>query len=168
MITQTDYDFMNEAIEIAKNNFDNVTNKGVGCIIVNNNRIVGSGCRHTFINFCGKTHKCVHAEHMALLEAGKNAYDATVYVTMEPCLKRWHNSISWHFPTCCSLLIQANVKRVVIGSLDDGFGWGGVTFLQNAGIIVENLNLDLKHLTEHAKIDDKVINEFKNNPNFVR
>jgi diaminohydroxyphosphoribosylaminopyrimidine deaminase/5-amino-6-(5-phosphoribosylamino)uracil reductase len=79
-------------------------NPWVGCVIVNQNKIVGKG----FTQTPGKS----HAEIIALQQAKELAKGATVYVTLEPCA---------HFgrtPPCVNALIEAGISRVVIGVQD--------------------------------------------------
>jgi len=159
MTTLTDKLYMDYAIEMARSNPDVVTNKGVGALIVKDNHIVGMGVRHIWINFCGKEHRCVHAEAMALQEAGLNNVGSTLYVTTCPCSFRWHNSLSWPFPSCCDLIIKAGVNHVVIGDSDNDLGSEGMKILQNAGIAVKFLGLDLSFLTKNSTVDTRVLHE---------
>jgi diaminohydroxyphosphoribosylaminopyrimidine deaminase/5-amino-6-(5-phosphoribosylamino)uracil reductase len=79
-------------------------NPRVGCVIVNNNQIVGQGS-HV------KTGE-PHAEVFALQQAGAQAKDADIYVTLEPCS---------HFgktPPCVQAVIAAQPKRVIIAMQD--------------------------------------------------
>ena len=79
-------------------------NPHVGCVIVKNRQIIGSG----------STQKAgqAHAEIMALDEAGAAAGGADVYVTLEPCAHQGRT------PPCVDALIKARVKRVVIACED--------------------------------------------------
>jgi diaminohydroxyphosphoribosylaminopyrimidine deaminase/5-amino-6-(5-phosphoribosylamino)uracil reductase len=79
-------------------------NPRVGCLLVNNNRIVGRG-------FHLRT-GTAHAEANALLEAGAKARNSTAYVTLEPC------SFTGRTPSCADALIHAGVKRVVFAMAD--------------------------------------------------
>ena len=99
-------------------------NPSVGCVIVNDNIIVGRG-------ITGKGGR-PHAESVALEMAGKNAKGSTVYVTLEPCD---HYGLT---PPCSDALILAGVKKVVIATLDpDKRVLGkGISKLENAGIEV--------------------------------
>ena len=79
-------------------------NPAVGAVIVKNGRIVGKG----YHKRCGLP----HAEVNALNEARGRAKGATLYVTLEPCD---------HFgrtPPCTDAIINAKIKRVVIGMKD--------------------------------------------------
>ncbi len=73
-----------------------------------------------------------HAEVNALRMAGKAAEGATCYVTLEPC------SHYGRTPPCSIALMEAGVKRVVIGMLDPNprVAGRGVKMLQDAGVEV--------------------------------
>src|SRR3546814_14916869 len=76
-------------------------NPNVGCVIVNQDRVVGRGWTQPG----GRP----HAEAMALAQAGKKSRGATAYATLEPCAHE-----SPRGPACSSLLIEAGVARVAI------------------------------------------------------
>lgn len=100
-------------------------NPSVGCVLVRDGRVVGRGNTGPG----GRP----HAESTALSMAGSSARGSTAYVTLEPCC-HWG-----HTPPCTEALIQADVARVVIATLDpdkrmDGVG---VARLKEAGIEVE-------------------------------
>ena len=79
-------------------------NPAVGCILVNNNKVVGVGS--TSVN--GRP----HAEENAIKMAGKEAVGSTIYITLEPC-----NLTDNHF-SCTKIIINSGIKKVVIGALD--------------------------------------------------
>jgi tRNA(adenine34) deaminase len=85
----------------------------VGAVVVSNGEILGSG--HNLVE--SQKDPTGHAEIVALREATRNTGDwrllqATVYVTLEPCIM------------CASAFIHARVKRVVYGAKDNR--WGGL------------------------------------------
>lgn len=80
-------------------------NPGVGCVLVNDGRVVGRGWTQPG----GRP----HAEAMALMQAGAAAEGATAYVTLEPCAHA-----SPRGPACADLLAGAKVARVVAALRD--------------------------------------------------
>lgn len=121
----TDQEYMALALQLAKSVSSQTSpNPTVGAVVVNDGQIVGFGAHLK----CGTEHAEVHALRMA----GENTKGATVYVTLEPCS---------HFgqtPPCCNLLIEKEVKRVVIGAVDENplVSGNGVKKLKQAGIDV--------------------------------
>jgi diaminohydroxyphosphoribosylaminopyrimidine deaminase / 5-amino-6-(5-phosphoribosylamino)uracil reductase len=97
----------------------------VGCVIVGaNDDVVGQGYHPK----AGEP----HAEVFALRAAGELARGATAYVTLEPCN---------HFgrtPPCSRALVDAGVRRVVVGFVDPDprVSGGGIQTLLDAGIEV--------------------------------
>ena len=79
-------------------------NPPVGAVIVNADRVVGVG----FHPQAGQP----HAEIFALQQAGHNARDADIYVTLEPC------SHYGKTPPCADALIAAGIKTVYVGVVD--------------------------------------------------
>ena len=100
-------------------------NPRVGCVIVKNNQIIGHGAHLK----AGEP----HAEVFALRQAGVDARDADVYVTLEPC------SHHGRTPPCVDALIEAGVKRVVVAMQDPNplVAGNGLKRLQTHGIQVE-------------------------------
>lgn len=112
-------------------------NPMVGCVIVHDNQVIAEG----YHKQAGKP----HAEAEALAAAGPAADNATLYVNLEPC------STYGRTPPCVDQIIDAGIKRVVIGCLDPFPGHEGraVAKLREHGIQVtcgvlknraENLN----------------------------
>lgn len=79
-------------------------NPPVGCVLVRGRSQVGFGYHARFGG--------AHAEAEALKAAGKRSRGATVYVTLEPCC------IMAKTPPCTRALIEAGVRRVVVGCRD--------------------------------------------------
>lgn len=100
-------------------------NPVVGCVVVNQGRIVGMGAHLRR----GEGHAEVHALQMA----GEEARGATVYVTLEPCCHYGKT------PPCTERLIRENVARVVIATLDPNplVAGNGVRRLREAGVLVD-------------------------------
>ncbi len=92
---------MKKALKLARKGLFTVgENPKVGCLIVKGDEIVGQG----FHQYVGQ----LHAEVLALKEAGDQAKGATAYVTLEPCSHHGKN------PPCADALIKAGIKRVVV------------------------------------------------------
>ncbi|MEM6710852.1 MAG: bifunctional diaminohydroxyphosphoribosylaminopyrimidine deaminase/5-amino-6-(5-phosphoribosylamino)uracil reductase RibD [Pseudomonadota bacterium] len=100
-------------------------NPAVGCIIVRDGIVVGSG----ITGWGGRP----HGETEALKDAGDKARGATVYVSLEPC-----NHYGKTGP-CTVALIDAGVARVVIGlgDSDERVNGAGAQRLRDAGIAVD-------------------------------
>ena len=100
-------------------------NPMVGCIIVRDDKVVAE----SYHRRSGEA----HAEVLALAEANDNARDATVYVTLEPCVHQGRT------PPCVTPLIEAAIKRIVIAMPDPNplVSGQGITTLKAAGIQVE-------------------------------
>ncbi len=117
---------MGAALALARRGLGNTwPNPSVGCVIVNNGRVVGRAVTAPG----GRP----HAEPQALAMAASAARGATAYVTLEPCCHHGRT------PPCTDALIAAGIARVVIGARDpdprvDG---QGVARLRAAGIKVE-------------------------------
>lgn len=117
----------------------------IGALVVKNNVIVSTGyngasrgfphcldvgCRRDKLNIAsGERHEeCVgvHAEQNALLQAGRDAEGATLYVNAYPC------------KICAKLIINAGIIKVVItGDYSDK---EGLKYLKIAGIEIAFLN----------------------------
>ncbi|MBU4477712.1 MAG: bifunctional diaminohydroxyphosphoribosylaminopyrimidine deaminase/5-amino-6-(5-phosphoribosylamino)uracil reductase RibD [Candidatus Omnitrophica bacterium] len=96
----------------------------VGAVIVKNGKMIATGYHQR----CGGA----HAEVNALRKAGDAAKNAALYVNLEPCN---------HFgrtPPCTQAIINAGIKRVVIGIRDPNplTSGKGLAALKKAGISV--------------------------------
>jgi diaminohydroxyphosphoribosylaminopyrimidine deaminase / 5-amino-6-(5-phosphoribosylamino)uracil reductase len=125
-----DSGYMRRALELATLGRGSVSpNPMVGCVIVHNDRIIGEGWHQRY----GEGHAEVNAINDVLARNSAPLLpEATVYVTLEPCS---------HFgktPPCADLLIEKQVKRVVICNDDPNplVAGKGMQKLQEAGIEV--------------------------------
>ncbi|MEO0091676.1 MAG: tRNA adenosine(34) deaminase TadA [candidate division WOR-3 bacterium] len=102
--------WMREALIEAQKAFD-ANEVPIGSIIVKDNRIIGRGYNKTE----SLNDPTAHAEIIAISAASNylNSWrltNATVYVTLEPCLM------------CTGALILARIERLVFGAYDKKFG----------------------------------------------
>jgi diaminohydroxyphosphoribosylaminopyrimidine deaminase/5-amino-6-(5-phosphoribosylamino)uracil reductase len=117
--------FMSIALKLAEKNLGNVApNPAVGCVIVKDSVVVGTG--HTGIG--GRP----HAEIVALENAKGSTHGAIMYVTLEPCC---HHGVTG---PCVSEIIKAGIKRVVIATTDpdERVSGNGIKILKETGIEV--------------------------------
>jgi diaminohydroxyphosphoribosylaminopyrimidine deaminase / 5-amino-6-(5-phosphoribosylamino)uracil reductase len=116
---------MRAALALAQEQLGLTTpNPSVGCVIVRGDKVVGRGVT----GVGGRP----HGEAVALADAGALARGATAYVSFEPCA---------HFgqtPPCANALVEAGVKRVVIGCVDPDprVRGRGIAILKRANIDV--------------------------------
>ncbi|TYB81524.1 bifunctional diaminohydroxyphosphoribosylaminopyrimidine deaminase/5-amino-6-(5-phosphoribosylamino)uracil reductase RibD [Maritimibacter fusiformis] len=106
-------------------------NPAVGCVIVNEGRILGRGWTRPG----GRP----HAETVALAQAGAEARGATAYVTLEPCA---HHGKT---PPCADALVAAGIARAVVALRDPDprVNGQGLDRLRAGGIeVVEGLLAD--------------------------
>lgn len=128
-----DLTMMQRVLELAaKGQTTTQPNPMVGCVIVNNGEIVGEG----YHRIAGE----LHAERLALLEAGDKARGGTAYVNLEPCCHQGRT------PPCTDGLIDAGIIRVVAAMRDPNplVKGGGFELLNGVGIDVESGVLEEK------------------------
>jgi len=118
-----DEQMMARTIELARRGRPS-PNPHVGALVVCDGRVLATGYHHQ----AGQA----HAEVDALNKLGHRAEGATLYVTLEPCNHHGRTG------PCSEAVIQAGIKRVVVGCEDrvPGHG-GGAERLRQAGIEVE-------------------------------
>jgi diaminohydroxyphosphoribosylaminopyrimidine deaminase/5-amino-6-(5-phosphoribosylamino)uracil reductase len=127
MFSPVDQQHMAEALRLAeKGLFTATPNPRVGCVIVRDGQVVGTGWHEK----AGGP----HAEILALRAAGERARGATAYVSLEPC------SHHGRTPPCAAALIEAGIARVIAAMQDPNPGVAGSGFatLRAAGIQVES------------------------------
>jgi diaminohydroxyphosphoribosylaminopyrimidine deaminase/5-amino-6-(5-phosphoribosylamino)uracil reductase len=127
MYSPVDREHMAEALRLAeKGLFSTTPNPRVGCVIVREGAVVGTGWHERTGG--------PHAEVLALRAAGERASGATAYVSLEPC------SHHGRTPPCVDALIEAGIARVVAAMQDPNSRVAGSGFarLRAAGIEVES------------------------------
>jgi diaminohydroxyphosphoribosylaminopyrimidine deaminase/5-amino-6-(5-phosphoribosylamino)uracil reductase len=121
-----DHQCMARALRLARKGlFSTHPNPMVGCVITQDERLLGQGWHE----LAGGP----HAEIRALRDAGQAVSGSTVYVTLEPC------SHHGRTPPCSAALLDAGVSRVVIASSDPNprVSGQGLDQLTAAGVKVE-------------------------------
>lgn len=134
--------YIKRCIEIAKNGLGYTRpNPMVGCVIVHQNNIIGEG----FTSPYGGNHAEVNAIQSVLDKSLLR--ESTLYVTLEPCS---------HFgktPPCTNLIIEHQIPKVVIGTIDTNskVSGKGIEILKASGceVIVGVLEKECK--THHKR-----------------
>ncbi|MEC8812564.1 MAG: bifunctional diaminohydroxyphosphoribosylaminopyrimidine deaminase/5-amino-6-(5-phosphoribosylamino)uracil reductase RibD [Pseudomonadota bacterium] len=124
-VDSTDAVYMGKALELARRGlFSTRPNPRVGCVVVKNDKVIAEGWHQKAGDH--------HAEVYALMHAGADASDATLYVTLEPC------SYYGKTPPCARSVAKAGLKRVVIAMRDPNplVAGQGIAYLQAQGIEV--------------------------------
>jgi len=135
---ETDVQFMGWAIRLAMGGRGLVEpNPMVGCVIVKDGRIIAEGFHQRF--------GTPHAEINALAGCKESPEGASVYVTLEPCCH-----VGKQTPPCVPKLLEAKVKRVVIGCADPNpaVNGKGAAMLKQKGVevVVGVMELQAKQL----------------------
>lgn len=123
----TEKEALDRALDLALRGWGRVSpNPLVGCVLLQGDQVVGEGWHAEFGG--------LHAERVALAQAGERAKGATAVVTLEPCAHQGKQ------PPCTGALIAAGVGRVVVAAADPNpEARGGGERLRAAGIEVEML-----------------------------
>ena len=99
--------YMRRCLELASKGKGSVNpNPLVGCVIVQNSKIISEGFHERF----GGAHAEVNA--ITKVNDKKTLKDSTLYVNLEPCC---HHGKT---PPCTDLIISSGIQNVVIGSKD--------------------------------------------------
>jgi diaminohydroxyphosphoribosylaminopyrimidine deaminase/5-amino-6-(5-phosphoribosylamino)uracil reductase len=151
--TKYDIELSRRALELASLGIGLVSpNPLVGCVIVSKDgEVVGEGA-YIYDNV-------IHAEVIALEQAGERAKGGTAYVSLEP------HSHHGKTPPCTEALINAGIKRVVCLIEDPNplVSGRGFEALRNAGVeVVTGILAD-----EAAKLNEKFICWHKKQRPFV-
>ncbi len=120
-----DHEYMARALQLAaKGQTTAHPNPRVGCVLVQDGRIVGEGWHRA----AGEA----HAEVNAIRAAGEQAAGATAFVTLEPCVHTGRTG------PCTTALLEAGVAEVVYAHADPSSRTpeSGQAVLKNAGVRV--------------------------------
>jgi len=98
---------MQDCLKLAAKGLGNVApNPMVGCVIVNNAKIIGKGYHEKF----GEAHAEINA--IASVKNKKLLKDSILYVSLEPCAHYGKT------PPCSDAILKCGIRKVVIGSVD--------------------------------------------------
>lgn len=117
--------YMRMALDLAFKGAGYVSpNPMVGAVVVKDGGVVGQGY-----------HQAVggpHAEVNAIDDAGDQAFEATLYVTLEPCNHQGRT------PPCTQKIIDAGIRQVIVAMADPNpnVAGGGNVYLQSKGVDV--------------------------------
>jgi len=131
--------FMERCFQIARfAKGENKTNPMVGAVLVHQNIIIGEGFHKKY----GEAHAEINALENVKPQNKNLIPDSTLYVSLEPC------SHTGKTPPCAHTIIQAKIKKVVIGCKDPNplVAGKGIEILQNAGIKVHISDLEEANL----------------------
>lgn len=141
--------YLNRCIKIAKKGIGKVSpNPLVGCVIINNNEIIGEGFHEKY----GDKHAEVNAINN--VKNKDQLKTSTLFVNLEPCC---HHGKT---PPCVDLIIKYKIPNVVIGSIDpfSKVQGKGIDKMREYGIKVttntlkeESENLNRRFFTFHNK-----------------
>ncbi|MEE4245972.1 MAG: bifunctional diaminohydroxyphosphoribosylaminopyrimidine deaminase/5-amino-6-(5-phosphoribosylamino)uracil reductase RibD [Kangiellaceae bacterium] len=126
--SEFDAEMMAKALRLAEQaTFLARPNPRVGCVITQQNKIIGQGFHQCY----GQAHAEINALNQARA-AGHDVAGATAYVTLEPC------SHTGQTGPCSQALIDAGVAEVVVAMSDPNpqVNGRGINQLQQAGITV--------------------------------
>ena len=98
---QIDEHYMQQALQLARQGRGRTSpNPVVGAVIVKDDQVIGRGWHQK----AGTAHAEIHA----LAEAGSDAKNATIYVTLEPCCHHGRTG------PCTEAILAAGIQRVVV------------------------------------------------------
>ncbi|KXS56541.1 MAG: hypothetical protein AMR96_02060 [Candidatus Adiutrix intracellularis] len=123
--TKEQIEHMKTALHLARRGWGLVSpNPMVGAVVAKGRRVLATGW-HTGL---GQP----HAETVALLEAGRKAKGADLYLNLEPCHHYGHTG------PCTEAILQAGITRIFFGTPDPNtVASGGAQALTKAGIEVK-------------------------------
>lgn len=125
---ETNKKYMIRCLELARLGAGRVVpNPMVGSVIVHHGKIIGEGFHQKY----GEAHAEVNAVNSVVNQ--ELLRESTLYVTLEPCA---HHGLT---PPCSDLIVEKQIPRVVIGTVDpfSEVAGKGIEQLRKAGIEVE-------------------------------
>jgi diaminohydroxyphosphoribosylaminopyrimidine deaminase/5-amino-6-(5-phosphoribosylamino)uracil reductase len=126
----TDRSHLRRALELAEGGRGRVSpNPLVGAVVVRDGEVIGEGFHAELGD--------LHAERAALEDCRRRGEDpagATMYVTLEPCAHQGRQ------PPCTEAVLEAGIRRVVIGSEDpsEKASGRGPGMLRDGGVEIEH------------------------------
>lgn len=148
MFSSADHVYMAQALRLAERGmYSTSPNPRVGCVIVKEGCIVGSGWHEQ----AGQP----HAEVNALNAAGLAAQGATVYVTLEPCS---HYGLT---PPCVEALKHAGIAKVIMAMEDPNplVSGKGRALLIQSGIDVQSGLLEVEAQALNVGFINRMLNK---------
>lgn len=118
--------YMQRCLQLAQNGRRAaMPNPSVGAVLVHNGRIIGEGHTSSY----GGPHGEVNCINSVQEQDRHLIHDATLYVSLEPC-SHYGNT-----PPCCDLIIQHQIKNIVVGTADphEKVAGNGIKKLREAG-----------------------------------
>jgi len=120
---------MQRCLQLANMGLGNVApNPLVGCVIVNDGKIIGEGFHREF----GKKHAEINA--IDSVEDLKSLKGAQLYVNLEPCIHQGKT------PPCVDRILESGIQKVIIADSDpsEKIHRKGIEKLRSNGVEVEN------------------------------
>ena len=147
-------EFMKEAIELSKENFDKHYGGPFGSVVVKDGKIVGRGFNHVILN----NDPTAHGEIMAIRNACETlgTHDLSgclIYTSCYPC------------PMCLSAIIWANIKKVYYGNTKEDAASIGFrddyiyNYIRNGIDNKEIIDLEMMDREEAIKVFDKYMED---------
>ncbi|WP_410985081.1 nucleoside deaminase [Bacillus cereus] len=161
LVSETDYLFLEMALEEANKAMEENTYP-VGAIIVGpNNEILGKGRNRVHTQDDASAHAeidAIRATGKKLLLAKENRLPITIYTTLEPC------------PMCTGAILFSHFTKVV-WALNDDKGFGGYLKINNTRAFEERFN-KIEHISEPfedlAIKQRELMLEWAKNPNNIQ
>ncbi|MBU4069850.1 MAG: hypothetical protein KJ646_02620 [Nanoarchaeota archaeon] len=150
--------YMYQCIEIARKTPYQIGRPYVGAIVVSQEgEISGKGYK----KFIPHTKRIMHAERVALDNAGYKTKQSYLFTTLEPCICVKKNQV---LKSCSELIVERGIDTVIIGMQDLSsavHSEAGIKFLKNHGINVKRYH-GLNNMVIDELISQKWQNSFLN------